>query len=375
MPITSSLLIGIILIGATDEPGELSRADLLAAIRDAEDQLGDVEYLYEGSYRLLVAPDLSKIPEANRNTSFTLRDSIRFQGRFARRSDGLAHLDLYTWQDPASGNPSRYVACLPGDGKLHEQGFHPGGGPTEKGKSRPGWYGDFFQMFYPAQLDLRPYVAALLQRKDSNYKCKGWETIGDRSCLAIEIANPSGSMADEFWIDLERGMLPVRYDERVGQDLRLRVQDVEPVAFPGPDGTPIWLPGSARVLSHVDLGEFTDEPVSEVTIGLVRNSVRIGQGLPDSRFTLRYRPQGGPVPDAWAEAEAEARERARIEVSQSAEAGLAAELAVANQTTRELTATPGGLGAWLGRNATTLMLAAVGALSLSTALYLRFRRG
>ncbi len=193
-------------------PGQLiERADLIKLLRSFRAEIVDMEFIYEGKLRVLAAPDFEKVPAQVRRGKARNRDRpISFQGRFAMRGDDNAHLDVYTWDGIDDGSIARIVSSLPGDGKLHSQGFHPGGGPLGTERVEPGQLTYFYQSCYPLRLYVAPVLLLGLQSQESSYECLGSEVIANRKCTVVRLTDQG--IAQIFWVDLERQGQVVRQD-------------------------------------------------------------------------------------------------------------------------------------------------------------------
>ncbi len=270
----------------------VSREDLLRLLRASREKLSDVEFVYEGSLKQLRNPDFEKVPKRFRNPHpLGPDDAMRFQGRFAYRRDGRAHLDLYTWQAPGEHPVTRNVACLIGDGKVHLQTFHPGGGPLGPALSEPGGISYFLGGYRPWHFDVFPWLVSLLSDSGHyEYEFVGWEDLGGRRCLAVRLQDLAKVYINEFWIDLERHGNVLRFDEVVRGKRISQAIDVDLVQVSDARGEIFWLPTRGRYVCFQDLWTLLDEPVTEETFGIIQGTLLINRGLRNDRFMLAYRP-------------------------------------------------------------------------------------
>ncbi len=350
---------------------EVSRDVLLKTLRSSQGMIRDVEYVYEGSLRTLQVPDADKIPAGNRSANPFA--PVFFQGRFARRDDGPAHLDLYTWEGGDLGSPSRVVQSLANDGKrLSQQDFEVGGGPIGAIRTEPSWIGSFFRTEYPLYFYVAPLMIALLQDRDYQYSCRGWETEAGRKCLAIDLVNPGGKAIDRFWIDMERQGHVLRYDFLKGGDLIWQSFGIELGEVEAKGGGTVWFPLRGKFVNYSLLGTIYRNPLTEEVSAIVKGTLLINQGLDDSRFRLTYRPDLADAPLVWKKA-AEARASKKINGARRNREEFEQLLSEADRKSPQLQAAPSSTSPWIVRNAGQVGMYALGGALIAAALMVRRR--
>ncbi|RUL81428.1 hypothetical protein [Tautonia sociabilis] len=346
----------------------IARQDLRALLLAAQADLRDVEFLYEGGLRKLQNLDYHRVPPENRSPTPRGPDHVTaFQGKFAYRNETFAHLDHYLWDE--DGEARRRVSCLPGDYEFQSRSFHLGGGPDGPLASEPGWIGDFFGSTLPLRLFIAPYLLSLLKQEAAfGYECVGWEPVDDRECLKIQLfQGRNRSLLKTFWIDLERQGHPLRYECKVAGQLLCRISDVTLEEVPTRDGKKVWLPIKSQYDHFCDLITYSDRPVIEETFGVVRGSLLINQDLPDSRFSIDYRPTEGPKPPLEAVAEVESVGPRTVDEQ------LDELIKVADRQAAELTASAPSREPWIHRHAGQLGMYALGVVLISLAIAVRLR--
>ena len=359
---------------ADGERQPITREDLIDVLKAAHADLRDVEFIYEGGIWSHQNPDWHRVPPQLRRSSTPPEPGLRqsFQARFAYRSDGVAHLDLYTWGEPEDS--SREVSLLLGDGILHRQAFYPGGGPAGVSSSEPGWIGGLFGSYLPLNLHLHLRLVGLLQQPWWEYEFGGWEEVDGRDCLVVKLhRGPNHSATDTFWIDLERQGHPLRYEDTVGSKLIHRITDVVLRQTRTRDSKTVWFPVKCRHLRYEDLFTVVKTPVSETDYGVVRETLLINQGLGDERFSLDYQPASPGQPAPWREAVAEARRVASAEESRTADERLDAMLVEADRQEAQLEASAPSRRSWISRNVVQIGMFAVGAVLIAIATTMRWR--
>lgn len=317
----------------------VSREDLRKTLETLQSGFRDVEFVYEGRYRGLKSAK---------------GRSLFFQGRFAYRNDSLSHLDIYTWSEKDPSKITEQIICPTKDQKLLTQKMHPGGGPATPPVSEPGDLISLYGATYPLYLYVYPRAFSFLKgATDETYECQGWEEIAGHKCLKVSIKKPSGE--EKFWFDLERQGHVLRNDYIVGKDLYSQIVDVELGLFPDGSGKKFWFPIRSRGL-HYRVDPSKKSPDSEENHAVVSDTLFINRKLPDSRFTLAYRPGSPASPSILRDAVAKAAEERKTEAAQSLDERLASTLKKAEAQSQELQASAPSRRSWLATNAATLAL-------------------
>ena len=99
----------------------------------------------------------------------------------------------------------------------------------------------FFHWSFPAGKDPLDY----------GYKNLGREKLGDRDCPKVQFdalgkPMPKDNPVDIFWIDAERGCLPLKREYYRGQTLVRRDDEIQLRQFAGKDGKKVWFQYTGR---------------------------------------------------------------------------------------------------------------------------------
>lgn len=364
----------VLAISCAEAADEVSRQDLLQVLHASDEPLHDLEFVYEGSLRVLAAPDWDRVPPRNRLPGDPLKRRMEFQGRFAMQSPDLAHLDLFVWEYPGAENgPRRKIYSMPGNDKVMEQGLSAVSSKPGAIKEQRAWIGQFFSGEQPLHFYVKPYLISMLQQSSYEYRCRGWEVVSGRSCLAIDLVPVSGGSAESFWIDLERDGHPLQWEYRSRDDLLRKITDValQQVSL-SPDSR-IWLPVWGRYLNYKDVSTVLQKPVREETMGIVKGTLLLNQHPDKSRFDLSYRAEEADAPPEWKRHAAESR-TARLELSRlTPTQRLERMLEKANEQEIELRASTPSRASWLARNLTQFLLLGIGSGLLSAAILILLR--
>jgi len=296
--LTAAVAILVWCIGVTGPATEHSLdADYLRNLMAGlQHELRDLEFVYEGSVTVTYNGKTEPSPP------------MTFQGQCALRSDGCAHLDIYSRSADQRKALERSVLCLSKANGFQTLDFQPDRGSRSKVlKSGPRAAPSVldraaspFRVFrapmirhYLEQVSDSPTSAAL------RYEYLGWETVDRRRCVKIRFASSvlgGGTASREFiyWIDLERGGNPLKYEDRADGKLRARVEDIRLEAFPDPAGREHWLPVHGVFRSYLaGLGADRKQRVLskanyEEKCDIVKGTVRVNQDLRDERFSLDW---------------------------------------------------------------------------------------
>jgi hypothetical protein len=123
----------------------------------------------------------------------------------------------------------------------------------------------------------------------AKFEPKGWEDLGGRRCLVVEMdyesIGPTVAKAiDRLWVDLERGGHPLRYEKYRDDKLTMRT-DIS-LARVNSRGRDYWLPVSGLVETFLWGSTYHSEPIYRETYQVVAGSVVLNAGLSDGAFAV-----------------------------------------------------------------------------------------
>ncbi len=278
------------LLGSLDAT-DITPERLAVLVRDQWQELDDVEFIYEGSmyhrYRKTKVPPGAHDP---------FEES--YQGAFAYRRDDAAHIDVYVQPSNPTAPLTHATKCLL-NGSVRGQNRRPDGRlQLSRREAVSGYIGSLDEQRSPLRIFLLPHFLLLLRQDPSLYHVRvaGWERCSERMCLKVEIVyRPPGFQKDaythKFWLDMQRGANPLRYDYFDTDNLRMQADEIGLGRFEVGDKV-FWLPVRGRRLSFLTIEptgiRFLKTPVFEETFEVVDGSVRVNQDLPDRRFSLDW---------------------------------------------------------------------------------------
>ncbi len=259
------MLIALALASACLGPDESGPdlATLRAVVENLQADIKDVEFTYtvtRGSF---------DDREAGRPPAETNR------GQIAWRADNSVHIAA----DSVFDDPARAPE--------HESTRHLGG---VFAGGRFGFDPTHFQLATHLRDHLRHLVANF-----QHYECLGWEDMAGRRCLKVRFASnfPPGQKPvrwEDFWVDLGRGGVPLRYEMFRQGNLWVRIEGFELARFPVAPDREVWLPIRGTYQTFLFTSRPAEgppkpnRPILEATLAVQPGSVRLNQGLSDERF-------------------------------------------------------------------------------------------
>jgi hypothetical protein len=262
--------------------------------------LRDFTFVYEGESRVLLPKDQMANPE--------VWSSI-FQGTYAFRQDGAAYLDAYCRQSTETQS------------HLLRQCAAVFGGVTERLEFRPDQKaGTVKKIPNAAPRALMTYEGSPLRINHvwffhdegttprDGFADLGYETVEGARCRHVTYdrfpkSRRAGEVIVHYWIDFERGGHPRVVETReLGKTTNRAVIELREVETE--DGQTVWFPVSGTYDLYGYDRKLYDRPASRDTIKLVKHSLRINGGLPDSVFSVTkssLQPVRSPALEAFRE--------------------------------------------------------------------------
>ena len=275
----------LVAVGLTLTAGLTSSDDsrqLQEIIKSQQGRLNDVEFIYEGSVKF------NRV-RADHHDGRPQATSYSFQGIFAFRKDASIHDELYTFKNGDLGKMAKNTICL-SQGKVFQNFDSPGRGVPTAGSGMVAT-GGISSLDRPASPLRFLFLPNLVYSKhyylDNDCKSMGWEIVDGRNCLRVDFTQ--GSLKNSYWIDVERGSNPLKYEFSVTEKLRMRAHSISLASVPGKSGDRFWLPVSGVRDSFLnDNLTYSSEPVVTESYKIVDGSIKINQDLPDRRFSIKY---------------------------------------------------------------------------------------
>ena len=279
-------LLGLLITALIDGP-EIDEVNFQRLVAGQYSNLRDVTVVFEGERRYVGSPRTVK--------GNPIQFSQSYQGTYAWRSDGATLLDVFHKGFEPDGKESplvRKTFSYFGEKKesfvripdLKQTTFQ-----TSSVVGRAGLFdtGSFARIFFSWHL------GQFKNSPDSGYKFLGWELVDGHRCLVVEFnllarAVPENNPVQRFWIDLERGAHPLRYEIRGGNALETRVEGIVLSEHQVPGGKRVWLPIRGEYQDFGRRAWISTSPLFVETYSVVGGSVRINQGLPDEMFSARW---------------------------------------------------------------------------------------
>lgn len=281
------LLIGLILVLAHPADDVVSRDQLTRILKSTWSDVKDVEFIYEGR--------MTCLDRADEATAKTFDQD--FQGTFAFRQDSSIHIFAYVRTNdrarPLVVNVENLLRGKHGE-RTRVPDFRTS--PSSVDREFQGSLLGLNVPRSPLRFVKLPILLLLLGEPSRTFSCPGWEEVDGRRCLKVQLANAAGTYGERFWLDMERGGQPIRYEEFMGKKNRARTVAIQLAQFRCEDDKLIWLPVGGKSESFVTLKALLDKPNMEETYAVVAGTTTLNRGLTDDRFSLDW----SPSPEAGA---------------------------------------------------------------------------
>lgn len=285
------VLVSFALDGPTPPEAGLTADQFLRLVQAQQAAIQDVAFAFEGEQT-----GLGPTEEAARHFS------LRYQGRYALRSDGATYLEHF--RDRGDGDPADHVirTILHGHGETAP--IWPGWDVKDlhimKGGGGPG---AFFSSDSPETFQFLWRYQSLKGVGDFGYKFLGWEDVDGHRCAHVEFdAHPSIAQRTtlELWVDLERGGHPLRIKNSDGHDTVYVIDEVRLARHALPSGEQVWFPTGGRYTKYHGGGEYHDKPMGVANTYVLNGTLHFNQGLGDGVFHVKseegFRPAFTPRP-------------------------------------------------------------------------------
>ena len=298
-----------------------------------------------------------------------------FSGTFTFRMDNSAILDRYSRVQPQNRLHRNTLSILGDRSEVYSR--------NEDEADRTGTVGKaYFGAFDNAEsygIIFYAYVLrGYLKFAPAGFFDEGSSSLGGRPCHVISFTfgvdplDQENSKVERYWIDLERGGHVVQRERSRKRKLIDRAK-VESKQFKAPEAVakPIWLPYHGIIETYLaeegDQVVHVDKPTQIVNIWLLPDSLKFPVTLPDSRFSVKYKP-GTPITDSLRQAAYEFGQDRRPPAKTPVEAQkrLEEHLAEADAQKDELKASSAARGGpgWAGWLPWTTAAGAVGLLAV-----------
>jgi hypothetical protein len=372
-------LLALMLCACVQAPNvSMDRDTFMNVMKGLHFSIRDVSFVYEGKVEFVGRSDLLKGRP---------REPLEatFQGDVSIRGDGSCLIDLYSKGKGIDQLLVRAVHLYHED-QLEQVEYAPDrkgaatvtarrrGSPAELNASMSPHRFLFLWFFQPQHMeDL------------GDFEALGWEDVDGHRCVKVRFGlyqrlNRPIKSTVTLWVDLERGGHPLKVEWRDDGILQMATRTIE-LARIGDKSEKIWLPVSAVFESYAWDSSTEKDPVFRETYGVVAESIRLNQGLPDSGFTLSAVERGSSSPalrqvlaEYRAAAEAAPARRPRTDRA-SVQARLDASLEQARRQSKLLEASSPARDAWGWFNPLQFAFVAAGVALVAAGVIYKRRLG
>ena len=154
----------------------------------------------------------------------------------------------------------------------------------------------------PGRLIYLTFVRDYAAQIHGSFQSFGKEEVNGHECLKVAFDQFQG-VTQTFWIDLQRGEHPLKWEFTRGGKVHIRVKDVELARFKAGSDTEVWIPIKALATGHLmrvspppaPLQLFSEPVVVEV-IAIRPETVKVNQILAANAMDVQFE-KGGFVKD------------------------------------------------------------------------------
>lgn len=259
-------------------------AQALRLVKGLHEGIRDFSFVYEGNLEC-VGPERIVGKETKERDLW----KHHFQGAlFYREEDGSALVDFYQL-NAAPGSVVSQTKWSFLKGASQERILVPDKGirnpkPVTTGTTQEA----LNQPDSPYRFFFHWYFHGLSEADASRVRVRGWEAVDGHKCLVVDIIKIPGEkgVRDRFWIDLERGGNPLKYEEIGGTStVRCRTHDIR-LARVKAGVKEVWLPVGGTQDSFLWDTSYHAQPIYQTTFSVVNGSIRIDAGLGDGDFSV-----------------------------------------------------------------------------------------
>ena len=259
-------------------------AQALRLVKGLHEEIRDFSFVYEGTAEN-VGPERIVGKETKEND----RWKHHFQGILSyREEDGAALVDFYQL-NAAPGSVVSQTRWSFLKGATQERIFVPDKGiRNPKPETTGGTQEVLNQPNSPYRFFFHWYFHGLTEADAERVQVRGWESVDGHKCLVVDIIKTPGEkgIRDRFWIDLERGGNPLKYEEIGGTStVRCRTRDIR-LASVKAGAREVWLPVEGTQDSFLWDTSYHAEPIYRSTFSVVNGSIRVNAGLGDGDFSV-----------------------------------------------------------------------------------------
>ncbi len=284
----SGLLLALVLLTSQPGPAGVSPDQYLRIVRSSYADVKSLSFVFEGRKELVFSEASAERREFKRG---------QFDGNYIWRSDGSILNDVYVRfnrQDMLHVSAALFGGKVVRLARIPDNRY-----PPSVKEFPPTGFAIGSDEPTPHHLIWFWYYDMLKDPKALKYQDLGWDVVDGRRCLKVELdlsVVPEGrnNSRYRFWLDLERGAQPLRVDWLVfPPKVSSTVHSIALESFPISAEKQVWLPVSAVEDTFVvDGTRYSETPVWQTTIRIVKSSVVLNRSIPDSAFSVK-----DPKPD------------------------------------------------------------------------------
>jgi MYXO-CTERM domain-containing protein len=150
----------------------------------------------------------------------------------------------------------------------------------------------FFKAGSPKRILFLWFFHTQFEPTNQGYRFLGWETVDGHRCLKVQLNDVPGSPAPgyvfyRFWIDLERGGHPLKYEMVVNSEVRARIDGIKLERVEPPAQPPVWMPVTATVETFLWGEKHYSYPLFRETYRMINGTLQVNRKPADSEFVAR----------------------------------------------------------------------------------------
>ena len=352
--------------------GEVNRDQTIRILESAWSDYRDLEFIFEGEIYPFPGSTGSQDPSSKKKFN-PIGSTYAYQGTFAWRHDASIHLDNYVQNADQTKPLSHRVTNFFGDLMSQQNQVPDRLRAPNPVKTRSAPIMSVNRPMSPLRFIQFSDIMTRINAFDWYYRFVGWENRGEQRLLIFDLANyPFELEGDKnhrrICVDLNNDALPVEIKVWSRGHLVQSVIISRTLFLKADDGKQLWIPIEARLESFDPDTSHPNTPDFVETYNVVGGTIRINQGLPDSRFRLDYKIKPVTQQIITAKTKFKSEVNTHHEQNLNPQVLLDRALAEADRQSQILEATSPARESWVARHAFSVVLGASFVLCLASLL-------
>lgn len=278
---TLHILVACTMLGAV---AESDSDDLLRRIEAARPAVEDVYLEYEGQM------SFPTLKDSENTDGQGVYDS--YSGVYVARRDGAAIVEITHRYPENEADVRRETLSILGD---RFQGYTKSDSTQGSGRIERASVEKLRVMGSIARGFLREQLVEMVSSRGYDVAVKGAEDVEGRSLTRVEVSFRNDvPITYTYWLDMDRDAHVVKYEGRNAGNLANRLEVVSLDRFEDGRDRAAWIPTrmvyeAFEGITRETKGTYSSTATNRETFDVRRESVKLGAGFKDDRFTLKFK--------------------------------------------------------------------------------------